>query len=283
MTPVLRLSARPSAALAVLNAAVLLAALLVWSGCSASGRVSSDSPEEAYEKGLADFERGRCTRAIDHFRSVFDFGRTHEWADDAQLYLARSYYCNREYLLAGNEYTRFIEFYRNDERVEEAEYGRIESYYQLSPPYQLDQTETKRAIAFIRAYLRRYPQSENTQTAVTRLEELSEKLARKQYEAGELYMRRELYEAAALAYLAVLDEYPSSPYADDALLGALRAQTTYAQNSITGRQADRFQEAIDTYDRFVQIFPESPLVRRAEAIYVEAQDGHDAAMARAGG
>ncbi|MEL6444553.1 MAG: outer membrane protein assembly factor BamD [Bacteroidota bacterium] len=267
----------------LLSLALMLAALVLWAGCSAAGRVSSDTPEEAYNKGLNDFERGKCVRAIDHFRSVFDFGRTHEWADDAQLYLAKAYQCNREFLLAGSEYTRFIEFYRNDPRQEEAELGRIESYYRLSPPYQLDQTETKRAIGFIRGYLRRYPAGEGADQAVQRLEELNEKLARKQFEAGQLYMRRELYEAAALAYLAVLDEHPSSPYADDALLGALRAQTTYAQNSIPARQAERFQEALGTYDRFVQIFPESPLVRQAESVYDVAQRGHDTATARAGG
>ncbi|MEM8600406.1 MAG: outer membrane protein assembly factor BamD [Bacteroidota bacterium] len=260
-----------------------LAALVLWAGCSAAGRVSSDTPEEAYNKGLADFERGKCVRAIDHFRSVFDFGRTHEWADDAQLYLARAYQCNREFLLAGSEYTRFIEFYRNDDRQEEAELGRIESYYRLSPPFQLDQTETRRAIGFIRGYLRRFPDGEGVDQAVQRLEELTEKLARKQYEAGQLYMRRELFEAASLAYLAVLDKFPSSPYADDALLGALRSQTAYAQNSVPTRQAERYQEALDTYDRFVQLFPESPLVRQAEAAYVDAQSGYDGAAARAGG
>ena len=58
-------------------------------------------------KGRALYEEGRYDLAIQYFQGVFSFGRTHQWAPDAQLYLARSYKENGEFLLAANEYERF--------------------------------------------------------------------------------------------------------------------------------------------------------------------------------
>ncbi|HYE95870.1 MAG TPA: outer membrane protein assembly factor BamD [Rubricoccaceae bacterium] len=255
---------------------VRLLCLLVLVGgaaCGPSTPLTAAGPEEAYQRGMLAYEARRWDRAIEHFRAALDFGRTNEWADDAQFYLARAYYEDEQYLLSGTEYTRFIELYPNDPRVEEAAFERIRSYAALSPPYQLDQTDTETAIAYIRAFMTRYPTSTRTADLVAVLEELQEKLARKQYETGRLYERRELFEAAALSFEAVLEQFPTSPYADDALVGAIRAYIRFAEASIRERQAERYQRALDTYDRLVQLFPQSPLLPEAEALYARAHAG----------
>ena len=102
-------------------AVLLLASLLLTAGCSGAGRATYDAPEEAYEKGMQAFEQGRYERAVEYFRGAFDFGRTHEFADDAQFYLGRAYYEDGQYILAASEFSRFAQLYRADERVPEAE------------------------------------------------------------------------------------------------------------------------------------------------------------------
>lgn len=253
---------------------VLLIALVA--GCSGGGRISAESPEEAFERGLALFERGRYDRAAEHFQHVFDFGRANPRAADAQYYLARSYYQSKQYLLAANEFTRFVELYRGDERVEEGQYLRAMSYYHLSPPYQLDQTDTQTALTYIRLYLSTYPEGEYAAELGAVTEELRTKLARKQFEVAELYERRELYEAAAISFEQVLEKYPDSGYADDALLGALRNYKAFAEASIPARQQERYQLAADAYARLVQLFPQSPLIAEAEGVYA----GVDRALKR---
>jgi outer membrane protein assembly factor BamD len=245
----------------------LLLVLVFAAGCAGSGRVNSDSPEEALEEGLALYERGKYLRAIEYFQHVFDFGRATPYAADAQYYLAQSYYKDKQYLLSANEFTRFVELYRSDERVEEGEYLRAMSYYRLSPPYQLDQTDTRTALSYIRLYLSKYPEGEHAEELASMTEELRAKLAKKQAEIAELYERRELFEAAALSYERVLEEYPDSEYADDALLGMLRNYKAYAEASIPTRQRERYQQADDAYTRLVQLFPNSPLLDEAEAMH----------------
>lgn len=245
----------------------LLAVLLIVAGCGSSGRLRYETPQEAYERGIDLYEEGKYDRAAEYFRGVFDFGRTSEWADDAQYYLARATYENGEYLVAASEFDRFVQLYRTDPRAVEAEYQRAMSYYQLSPSYQLDQTDTEQAIEQFLLFVSRNPESELVPEANERIIELRNKLARKQYEAAQLYMRRELYEAAAVTFESVFDRYPETPWADDALLGAMRAYIAFADLSVQNLQAERLRQAVEAYDRLVQI-PDSPLLKEAEEVYV---------------
>ncbi len=242
-----------------------LVLVLFVAGCSSGDRVASSTPEAAFEKGLALYERGKYARSVEYFQQVFDFGRTNPRSADAQYYLAKAYFEDEQYLLAANEFTRFVELYRGDERAEEGEYGRAMSYVRLSPPYQLDQTDTQTALTYLRLYLSKYPEGEHVAELAGYTGALRAKLARKQFETAELYERRELFEAAALSFEGVIEKYPDSEYADDALLGALRSYRAFADVSVPARQAERYQQAIATYDRLVQLFPASPVLTEAEA------------------
>lgn len=235
------------------------------------------SAQEAYDRGMEEMEDGDYARAIEYLRAALDFGRTSDLADDAQLALARSYAGDSQYLLAGSEFTRFIEFYRTDPRVEQAAFERIQAYAELSPRYELDQTDTRQALSYIRIFVQQYPNSTNVAAAEALAAELQEKLARKKYDAGRLYERREYYEAAVIAYRDVLQEYPSSEYADDALLGALRSQVAYAAGSIEARQESRYRAALDLYDQLTTLFPQSSTLSEAQGLYDEAYAGWRAA------
>ena len=259
--------------------APLVAVSALSAGCG-SGTVAPNSAQEAYDRGVAAFEREKYTRAIEHFRTALDFGRTSPLAADAQLYLARAYAEDGQHLLAGSEFTRFVEFYRTDPRVPEAAYERILAYAEMSPDHELDQTDTSRAIDFIRLFLAQYPENPSAADAQTLLAQLREKLALKRYDNGRLYERRELYEAAIVYYDSVLQQYPTSEWADDALLGSLRAQVSFARASVFARQAERYQEALNKYDQFITLFPTSPLVREAEDLYDTAFSAHRAVTAR---
>ena len=249
----------------------LAAVLLTSAGCGSTTGLDADTPQQAFEKGLELYERGKYLRAIDYFRGVFDYGRTHEWADDATFYLGRAYQANDEFVLAANEYGRFVELYRGDPRAEEAEFYRVQSYVALSPRFELDQSDTERAVTYGRLYLNRYPQGAHADEVVTVIERLRAKLARKQYETARLYETRELYEAAALSFEEVLDQFPTSTYADDALAGAVVNWVRYAERSIPTRRAARYQSAVDNYQRLLEIFPDSPRLKEVEDDYGVAQ------------
>lgn len=254
---------------------LLLGLAVLAAGCTGSQRVMSSNPEDAYQQAKRQYDDGNYTRAIEYFQSVFNYGRTSEWAGDAQFYLAESYLQTEQYLLAADEYTRFLNLYRQDKRAQEAAFKRALAYYRLSPPYQLDQSDTRQAISYLRLYVEQYPNSENAGRAGDMLQELRNKLARGEYEAADLYERRGLWEAAAITYERVLEQYPETKWADEALLGAIEAHMQYSQASIRSKQEQRLQRALDNYDRFIQLFPNSPLLDEAERLYTQARSRMD--------
>jgi outer membrane protein assembly factor BamD len=249
---------------------LLLGTAIFLAACAGTGRVRYDSPEEAYERGYELYEQERYDRAIRYFQGVFDYGRTTESAADAQLYLAHSYFENGDYILAANEYTRFLGTYRNDPRAEGAEYGRALSYYHLSPQYQMDQTNTLQALTYLQLFLDRFPNSDLKDEAEEHIAELREKLAHKEFAAGEMYERRGYFQAAAIQFESVFDEYPDTRWADDALVGAMRSYIAFADRSVAARQPERLRNAINNYERLIQLFRDSPLIAEAEALYERA-------------
>lgn len=250
---------------------MLAVSALVLTGCAGSGRLNYETPEEAYNRGMEYYEAGRYARAAEYLRGAFDFGRAHAYAADAQLMLARAHRENDEMLLAANEYQRFIQIYRSDERVPQATYEYAMTFVARSPRYQLDQTDTERAVQELQLFIDRYPESPHVASAETEIEKLREKLAHKAFESAKLYERRDLFESAALTFEGVFDRYPDTEWADDALVGAIRNYVEFSRASVIGKQGERYQQAVELFDRLVEIFPESPLVDEARAVIDESR------------
>ncbi len=256
----------------------ILFVVFIWVGC-ASGSLVYDSPEQAYSYGEMYFSAGKYTNAVRYYQAVFDFGRTHEWAANAQLKLARAHRLNRDYILAAEEYANFTRLYRADPRVGDAEFERAMTFFERAPRFELDQSETERGIEVFSVYMQRFPEHDSVDVAAVRARQLREKLAAKVFYAGGLYERRRLFEAAALSYESLFQDYPDTPLADDALLGAIRCYVEYSDRSVVERQPERLQKAIDHYQRLVQIFPESPFLKTAEELYSRASEQMDILVA----
>lgn len=257
--------------LSVFVSVLSLALFVGLAGCSSSQRVTHNSPKQAYEKGMEQFEKENYDKAIRYFRAVSSYGRGNDWGPEAQFQLAMAHRKKKKYLVAANEFKRFTQLYRNDPLVPRAEYERARSYYARSPDYQLSQADTRTAIELFQLFIDRYPDHKLVSKAQERIDELRAKLAHKKYGAAKLYERRDMWRAATQTYEAVFDQYPDTPWADNALLGALRAYIHYADRSVQQKQAERYQEAIAKYDRLTQLFPESGLLEQAHSLRDEAQ------------
>ncbi|MFP4228745.1 MAG: outer membrane protein assembly factor BamD [Salinivenus sp.] len=251
----------------------LLSAFLVVGlvGCAGGNEITHSGPEEAYEKGMDEYEEEDYEDAIRYFRAVFDYGRGNEWAPDAQFQLAMAQRKQGKYLVAANEFERFQQLYQNDDRVPRAQYERARAYYSQSPAHNLDQTHTRQAISLFQLFIDRHSDHELVSDAEEKIAELREKLAHKKYDAGTMYEQRRMWRAATETHERVFDQYPDTEWADDALLGAIRSYVRYADRSIQRRQGERYQQAIDYYSRLEQLFPDSPLLDEAKPLRDEAQ------------
>lgn len=256
---------------------VLLSAFLgiLLAGCTGGDQLTYSGPEEAYKKGVAEYEEGDYQNAIRLFRAVFDYGRGNQWAPEARFKLAMAQRQLNKHLVAANEFRRFAELYRNNELVPRAEFERANSYYLRSPSYRLDQSDSRDAISLFQLFMERYPNHDLVSEAQKKIDELRAKLAHKKYAAARLYEQREMWNAATTVYESAFDQYPDTPWADDLLFGALRSYLRYADRSVQQKQAERYQKAIDNYNRLAQLFPDSKLLGPAEELYTEAQNKLD--------
>lgn len=253
---------------------ILFILLLTAISCGSSHNIQrGDTAEVAFEKAMGLYENEQYSRATEAFETVLSISRGTSIAPDAQFYLAQSHYNNGSYLLAASEFQRFARNYTTDERRSEAEFMEAYSYYHMSPRYNLDQTYTHEALDRFQLFRTRYPDSELAEEALVYMEELRDKLARKKFNAAEMYLRIGEYRSAALYFELTVEEYPESSWAERALVNKILAYVEYAENSVQDRQQERYEEAVESYEEYVQIFPRGEHRSLAEEYYNRALDG----------
>ncbi len=253
---------------------IVILILITVAACGSRHTIQpGDSVDVAFEKAMGLYERERFSQAADAFEVVLSIARGTDIAADAQYYLAKSHYHNRSFLLAASEFRRFARNYTTDERRQEAEFLEAYSHYRMSPRYNLDQTETYNALNRFQLFTTRYPDSELAEEAVEYMDELRDKLAKKKFRAAEMYFRIREYRSAALYFELTVENYPESRWAERALVNQIQSYVEYAENSVRDRQQERFESAVDAYQRYVQIFPRGENRARAEEYYDRALSG----------
>jgi outer membrane protein assembly factor BamD len=249
----------------------LFTLLILTTACRNKDLIRPGDPlNVAYDKSLALFEEEKYDDAAYGFDLVTRMGRGTNFSKDAQFFLAESYFFDRQYILAASEYERFISYYPQDGKREQVEYKLALCFYEQSPRYRLDQTPTRRAIQLFRLFNNKYPDSELVVESAQKIDELRNKLARKSFEAGEFYLRTSRYVAASIYFDQVVDQYPESKWAEQSLLKQIETYITYADNSITEKQVERYTLAVDNYEKFIQLFPQSKNRGNAESMYSDA-------------
>lgn len=230
--------------------------VLMIAGCGRREVVLDLSAEERFERGMQNYEDERYTRAIDEFRIVTRQFSGSDYADDAQYYMGMSYFNRGEYILAANEFEILVNTMSASPLVADAQFKLSLSYYNLSPRFDLDQEYTRKAIDELQTFIDFFPTHELVPDAEEKIHELNEKLARKQYENGKLYMRMRYYRAATRYFEIVIERFHDTEYAERAYIGKVEALI----------ERNLYEEANETVQRFLRQFPNSDERPRAQTL-----------------
>lgn len=174
-------------------------------GCSGSVDTTLLSPEDHYSYAFKLFEEEDYIEAQQEFQSILLQYPGSAINDDAQYYLGFTYFKREQFLLAAYEFSKLIRDIPASEYVPEAQYMLAESYYQLSPPYQLDQSYTRKAIEEFQAFIDYFPLSPKVDEAELKIVEMNEKLAEKLYNNALIYEKMS-YTTAAIKYYGDVQE-----------------------------------------------------------------------------
>ncbi|GAB3821359.1 hypothetical protein GCM10028895_23360 [Pontibacter rugosus] len=175
------------------------------------------------------------------------------------------------YILSDAYFRTFHTTYPRSPLAEEAMFMQAQSLYQQSPSYQEDQTPTITAIEAYEEFLRRYPSSERASEANKIIEELYQKLDRKDFYQAQLYYKLRYWRSAAVALDNFQKEHASSPFSEEAAFLKLDAQYRFALESVPGKQEERFDKVVDFFQAFVDQYPESKYRRDAERVFDATQ------------
>jgi outer membrane protein assembly factor BamD len=233
--------------------AFLLAAafvLLAGLGCSNRKLRAGLSPEERMRVAKEMFAKGHYLDAKTQFQIIVASSGGTALADEAQFYLAECCFHLKDYVTAVAEYERLIRMYPNSRWVDDAQFKIGVSYFELSPKPGLDQEFTRKAVQALQVFLEDYPDSELRPQAEEYLRRCREKLAEKEFKAGELYRKMGYHESAVIYFNSVLEEYYDTQWAQKALYWKAKEL----------EELGRKEEALETYQSFLRRYPQSPKV-----------------------
>ncbi|MGM0579157.1 MAG: outer membrane protein assembly factor BamD [Bacteroidota bacterium] len=233
----------------------------------------SDDWEKKYDAAISYYEQGEYYKANVLLEQILPIIKGSEKAEIANFYYGYTYYYQGQYLLASHYFKTFYDTFNRSEFAEEARFMFAFSLFKDSPRYNLDQTSTKEAIVALQGFINLYPNSKFTQKADAALSQLRAKLERKAYEKALLYydlkkhMTGEFLKAALVEFDNFQDDFPGSQYTEEIQYLEIEAMYNLAEVSIYSIKKERYLEAIDFYENFIDTYEESKYLTKAEKIY----------------
>lgn len=228
--------------------------------------MKSNDMEAKYAAAMDYYEEKDYYRALQLFQQLINFYKGTDKAEKLQFYFAYAYYHEEDYVLASYYFKRFTQNFPRSQYAEEAFFLSAYCYYLDSPKPSLDQTNTIAAINELQLFIDLYPQSEKVEESTRLIEQLRAKLQIKDFEIGKLYYDMGLYEAAITSFEILLREYPDTGYKEASLFYILKSYYDYAGKSVLSKKAERYQQALDSYNELVFQFPQTEYLKEASNI-----------------
>jgi len=246
---------------------LMLTVLLLFS-CSGFEKVlKSKDYEYKYKMALEYYTKKDHYRYVTLFEQLQSVYKGTFRADTIEFYLAKGYYHQGDYLLAGHQFDMFRKNYQRSAFTEEAEFMYAYCYYMSSPRAELDQSNTLLAIEAFTEFINRYPNSQHKAEVNRIMAELHNKLIEKSYLSSMLYYKIGDYKAAIIAIRNSIRDYPESKYREELMFHLLKASYLLADNSIESKRRERFQNALDEYYSFISEYPSSKFSMEAKKMY----------------
>ena len=227
--------------------------------------VKYSTAEKLYNEAKEEDSRRKYRKALRIFEQLMPEFRGKPQGQKLSYLYADTYYELGDYYLAGYQFERFVETYPESEKLEEAAFKGAKSFYFLSPPYYLDQTETQQGIAKLQAYINRFPEGDKMEEANTLVTELRVKLEKKAYEIAKQYHHTENYVAAVTSFDNFISDYPGSPFREQAFYYKLESAYLYAINSYAYAMPERLATARSYYEDYQRYYPEGEYIELANA------------------
>ena len=199
----------------------LVGATLALGACAPTFRLRDYEGSNArlFEAGLREYRNERWENAIAAFeRLTLELPARDTLLPLANFYLGKAHYRRKEFLLAGQAFSRLAEAFPSDTLADDALLWTARSYGRLWRKPTLDAQYGTTAISTYRLLPALFPSSPLRPEAERQAARLEDWMARKAFENGMHYFRRKAYDSSIIYFRGVLEQYGSTPTAREAAL-----------------------------------------------------------------
>jgi outer membrane protein assembly factor BamD len=219
-----------------------------------------NDPDALYKEAEEALKDEKYLVAIEKFRDIKNRFPYSARATDSELRIADAYFEQESYLEAESAYEIFRELHPTHPRADYVQFRIGLSYFKLIPDNSSrDLSAAYRAMDAFKVLTDKYPTSEFVKQAQELTQEAKHRLAEHEEYVADFYYRREHYLSASYRYAALLQEFPSLGYDEEALF---RLGECYYRTRM-------FSNAKDTFHRLLNQFPESSYKGAAQSMLDE--------------
>jgi outer membrane protein assembly factor BamD len=240
-------------------------------------RLSNDVAKK-YQEAIKLYNKKDYSKALILFEDLSQKYRGRAEAEDLNYYYAYTLYRLKDYTTARYQFKYFADTYPTSKNAEECRYMGAYCYYLDSPEFSLEQENTYKAIDALQLFINLYPKSERVAQASQYINDLRGKLelkvftnAKLYYDLGEYDMFN--YKAAVIALKNAQIDFPDIKYAEEMDLLIVKAQFAFAKNSYPFRQEERFSDAIQSANEFIEKHAESKYLADAKTLKANSEAG----------
>lgn len=236
---------------------IIVLTLFAVSGCKSSYEKirNSGDPQLILKSANQYYQEKEYFRAQTLYELVLTSFRGQKEAEEIYFNYAQTHFYLKEYDLASYLFKNFANTFINSPRKEEADYFSVYALYKTAPAYKLDQTATQKAIEGFQLFINSYPNSPKVADCNKHIDECRAKLELKAFEAGKLYFEMDSYQSSVTTYQNLLLDFPETKNDREVRLMICRASFLLAENSIYEKQKERYLEALEFAQQFLNKYP----------------------------
>src|SRR5215469_14363129 len=225
--------------------------LLSVAGCAIK---KAPTGEDYYQQAQANFAHHEYNAAIENYQLVIDKYPFSPYAEDAELKIGLAYYEMKEYSEAIGSLDDFQRMHPTSKNLELVSYYIAMSYYTQIGREDQDQTKTEQALKHFEIIEQRFPEGSFAELARQNANVCREMLARHEMVVGNYYFKRANFRAAESRLAELMQKYPDTPIAPDAL---------FELGQSLQKEGKKYSAA-QAYTALVRHYPDTPYTAKAK-------------------
>src|SRR5579862_4487249 len=230
--------------------AIACALCVVVSACAVKKQPTG---EDYYQQAQLNFTNKEYSAAIENYQYVVDKFPFSPYAEESEMKIGLAYYKNKDYAQAVAALDDFQRMHPTSKNLQLASYYIAMSYFDQVGREDQDQSKTELALARFTAIEQRFPESEFAELAKEKAEVCKEVLARHQKVVGDYYYKRANFRAAESRLAELMQKYPDTPVAPDAL---------WELGTALEKEGKKYSAA-QAFAAMVQHYPDTPYAQKA--------------------